>query len=128
MSLVHLCLVLVRNLSDQFINFYGDLCREHIAEVTTFCQCGLKVGEGAGKFAFEEGLSVVPDGDRFVEVHHVVVEVEGELGVVALLDGDGVALEGEAYSLAPLELLGGCGEPVEMGMGDFFLPPDDVGG
>lgn len=92
------------------------------------CEGGLQVGEGAGKFAFEEGFSVVPDGDGFVEVHHLVVEVEGELVVVALLDVDGVALEGEAHGLATLELVSGGGEPVEVGMGDFFLPPDNASG
>ena len=57
------------------------------------------------------------DGDRFVEVHHLVVEVEGELSVVALLDVDSVALEGETHGLAPLELVfRGC-EPVEVGAG-----------
>lgn len=106
----------------------GDLRGEHIAEVATLGEGGLQVGEGAGEFAFEEGFSVVFDGDRFVEVHHLVVEVEGELSVVALLDVDSVALEGETHGLAPLELVfRGC-EPVEVGMGDFFLPPDDAGG
>ena len=106
----------------------GDLRGEHIAEVVTLGEGGLQVGEGAGEFAFEEGFSVVLDGDRFVEVHHLVVEVEGELSVVALLDVDSVALEGETHGLAPLELVfRGC-EPVEVGMGDFFLPPDDAGG
>ena len=96
----------------------GDLRGEHIAEVATLGEGGLQVGEGAGEFAFEEGFSVVFDGDRFVEVHHLVVEVEGELSVVALLDVDSVALESETHGLAPLELVfWGC-EPVEVGMGD----------
>lgn len=106
----------------------GDLRGEHIAEVATLCEGGLQVSEGAGEFAFEEGFSVVPDGDGFVEVHHLVVEMEGELVVVALLDVDGVALEGEAHGLATLELVSGGTEPIKVGMGDFFLPPDNASG
>ena len=104
------------------------LSRKHVAEVVACCKGGLQVGEGAGKFALEEGLAFHADGDGLVEVQHLVVEVEGELGVVTLGDVDCVALEGEAHSLASLELVGRGGEPVEVGMGHICLLPDDVGG
>ncbi len=108
--------------------FHCHLCWEDVAEVVACGEGGLEVGEGAGKDAFEEGLAVHADDDGFVEVDHLVVEVEGELSVVTLGDGDSVALEREADGVASLELVGWRGEPIEMGMGDFFLSPDDVSG
>ena len=108
--------------------FHCHLCWEDVAEVVACGEGGLEVGEGTGKDAFEEGLAVHADDDGFVEVDQLVVEVEGELGVVTLRDGDGVALEGEAHGLASLELVGWGGEPVEMRMRDFLLSPDDVSG
>ena len=104
------------------------LCRKHITEVVTFRKGGLEVGKGAREFSLKERFSVHADGDGFVEIHQLIVEVEGELGVVTLGDVDGVALEGEAHGLATLKLVGRGGEPVEMRMGDFLLSPDDVGG
>lgn len=83
---------------------------------------------GAWEFPFEAGFAVHADGDGFVEVNHLVVEVEGELGIVTLGDVDGVAFEGEAYGLATLELVVWGSKPIEMGMGDFCLLPDDMGG
>ena len=108
------------------VHLDGGLRWKHIAEVATLCEGRLQVGEGAGQFAFEEGSPFVLDNDGLVKVHHLVVEVEGELGVVALLDVDGIALESEAYGLASLKLIGGGCEPVEVGMGNFFLLPHDV--
>ena len=104
------------------------LCRKHITEVVTFRKGGLEVGKGAREFSLKECFAVHADGDGFVEIHQLVVEVEGELGVVTLGDVDGVALESEAHGLATLKLVGRGGEPVEMRMGDFLLSPDDVGG
>ena len=108
--------------------FHRHLCWEHVAEVVAFSEGGLEVGEGAGKDTFEEGFAILADGDGVVEVDQLVVEVEGELSVVTLGDGDSVALEREADGVASLELVGGGGEPIEMGMGDFFLSPYDVSG
>ena len=104
------------------------LCWKHVAEVVAFRKGGLEVGKGAREFSFEERPSVHADDDGFVKIHQLVVEVEGELGVVTLGDVDGVALEGEVDGLAALELVGRGGEPVEMRMGDVLLSPDDVGG
>ena len=108
--------------------FHRHLCWEDVAEVVACGKGGLQVCEGAGKDAFEEGLAVHADDDGFVEVDHLVVEVEGQLSVVTLRDGDSVAFEGKTDGLASLELIGrGC-EPIEMRMSDFLLSPDDVSG
>lgn len=108
--------------------FYRHLRWEHITEVITCCKGGLEIGEGAWEFAFEECFAIHTDGDGLVEVDHLVVEVEGELGVVTLGDGDGVTFEGKTNGLASLELIGRGGEPIEMRMSDFLLSPDDVSG
>ena len=88
----------------------------------------MQIGKSAWEFSLEDGLAVVFDDDRFVEFHHLIVEVEGELGIVTLGDVDGVALEGEANGFATLELVFRNGEPIEVGMSDFLLSPDDLSG
>ena len=83
----------------------------------------MQVGDGAAWLNACNLLALVAYGDFLVKVCKVVVEVDGELAVVALLNVDDIAFDVCNDGLSLFNLVGrGC-EPVEMFACDKLLSP-----
>ena len=91
-------------------------------------EAAVQVGDCAAWLHACNLLALVADGDLLVKVGKVVVEIDGEFAVVALLNVDDIAVYVGNDGLALLYLIGGRREPVEMLACDKFLSPHNLFG
>ena len=81
----------------------------------------------AVELAAEELTTLVFYGHLLVQIEHVVVQPESQLGIVAMGDEDGVALYLCHHFSAAFHLVLWYFQPIEGGAKYLLLLPDDAG-
>lgn len=111
------------SLFEPLFDFHIYYAREGIAAVVAQVEAAVQVGDCAAWFDARNLLTLVAYGNLLVKVGKAVVEIDGELAVVALLDVDGVAVDVGYDGLSLFYLVSRSGEPIEMLACDKLLSP-----